>query len=89
MLEEKIKLIKEEYLWAELRDMYLRLKNENTDKHKKSRSLFAEAVNNIYNEYNLNDDDLPEYSLSGLITYNKNTATQSNTAMFSCQFFKI
>lgn len=88
-LQDKIDKIKQENLWQELRDMYLRLKNENTDKHKKSRSLFAEAVNNIYNEYNLNDDDLPEYSLSGLITYNKNTATQSNTAMFSCQFFKI
>ena len=30
MLDEKVKLIKEEDLWTELRDMYLRLKNENT-----------------------------------------------------------
>lgn len=72
MLDEKIKLIKED-LWEELRVMYLRLKNENTDKHKKSRSLFAEAVNNIYNEYNLNENNNSRNLLNDSRIYNKNS----------------
>lgn len=73
MIDKKIKLIKQEDLWAELRDMYLRLKNENTDKHKKSRSLFAEAVNNIYNEYNLNENNNSRNLQNDSHIYNKNS----------------
>lgn len=51
MLDEKIKWIKDEDLWQELREMYLKRKNSNNDINKKSRSLFAESVNNICNEY--------------------------------------
>lgn len=50
-LPEKIEWLKDEELWQEVREMYLNLKNSNEDKNKKSRSLFAEAVNNICNEY--------------------------------------
>ncbi len=51
MLDDKIEWIKHEDLWQELREMYLKRKNSNNDIHKKSRSLFAESVNNICNEY--------------------------------------
>lgn len=51
MLDEKIEWIKNEDLWQELREMYLKRKNSNNDVYKKSRALFAEAVNNICNEY--------------------------------------
>lgn len=51
MLDEKIEWIKDEDLWPELREMYLKRKNSNNDINKKSRSLFAESVNNICNEY--------------------------------------
>lgn len=51
MLDDKIEWIKYEDLWQELREMYLKRKNSNNDIHKKSRSLFAESVNNICNEY--------------------------------------
>ena len=49
-LEDKVKEIKKNGLWNQVRDMYLDLKRYNSV-NKKSRSLFAEAVNNIYNEY--------------------------------------
>ncbi len=51
MLDEKIEWIKDEDLWQELREMYLKRKKSNNDINKKSRSLFAESVNNICNEY--------------------------------------
>lgn len=51
MLDEKTEWIKDEDLWQELREMYLKRKNSNNDINKKSRSLFAESVNNICNEY--------------------------------------
>lgn len=51
MLDEKIEWIKDEDLLPELREMYLKRKNSNNDINKKSRSLFAESVNNICNEY--------------------------------------
>lgn len=51
MLVDKIEWIKDEDLWQELREMYLKRKNSNNDINKKSRSLFAESVNNICNEY--------------------------------------
>lgn len=50
-LEDKIDEIKENDLWQELRDTYLRRKNKNRDPNKKSRALFAEAVNEVYNRF--------------------------------------
>lgn len=50
-LRKKIKWLKDEGLWPEVREMYLNLKNNNHIESKKSRSLFAEAVNNLYNSY--------------------------------------
>ena len=35
-------------LWQNVRDYYLEKKNKNTNPNKKSRSLYAEAVNDIY-----------------------------------------
>ena len=51
-LYEKVDWIKDEELWNELREKYLYLKNNND---KSSRSLYAEAVNNICNEYGYYD----------------------------------
>lgn len=82
MLDEKVKLIKEEDLWTELRDMYLRLKNENTVNHKKSRSLFAEAVNNICNEYDLDEYDLPQYLLHDLHEYKR--GLKNGSSLMDC-----
>ncbi len=48
-IDEKIEVIKESGKWNDLRNLYLDKKNSNTNKNKKSRSLFAESVNNIYN----------------------------------------
>lgn len=46
--EEKIKVIKKHILWNDVRDLYLDKKNYNTDKNKKSRNLYAETINEIY-----------------------------------------
>lgn len=48
-LPKRIEWLKDEELWQEVREMYLNLKNN--IENKKSRSLFAETVNNICNEY--------------------------------------
>ena len=49
---EKVDWIKNEGLWTELRKMFLYQKNNND---KSSRSLYAEAINNICNEYGYYD----------------------------------
>lgn len=46
-LEKKIKWLKKQLLWNDVRDIYLYKKNVNTDPDKHSRSLFAEAVNEV------------------------------------------
>ena len=46
-LEKKIKWLKKKSLWNDVRDIYLYKKNVNTDPDKHSRSLFAEAVNEV------------------------------------------
>lgn len=46
-LPEKIEWIKKNGLWQQVRDVYLDKKNMNTDKNKKSRSIFAETVHQI------------------------------------------
>ncbi len=50
-LPDKIEWIKENNLWNDLRKYYLDKKNYNIDDNKHSRSLFAEAVHEIYQKY--------------------------------------
>ena len=47
-LDEKISAIKEAGLWQEVRDLYLEKKCYNEDLNKKSRSIIAETINEIY-----------------------------------------
>ena len=49
-LEEKAKWCKEKNLWQDVSDMYINLKNSNTNPNKKSQSIYAETINNICNE---------------------------------------
>lgn len=46
-LPEKIEWIKKNGLWQQVRDVYLDKKNMNTDKNKKSCSIFAETVHQV------------------------------------------
>lgn len=48
-LEEHIDLIKKHKLWGEVRELYLYKKNNNTI-GKKSRALFAETINEIFQQ---------------------------------------
>ena len=61
MLPEKIEWIKNNGLWQKVRDRYLNNKNTNSDPKKKSRSIFAETIAQIYNEnsqhYYCDDED--------------------------------
>lgn len=47
-LNKRILVIKKNKLWQEVRDVYLDKKRNNKDPNKKSRSLFAETINEIY-----------------------------------------
>lgn len=47
----KIENIKSNGLWGELREEYLKLKDNNHDSKKKSFNLFYEGLNNVYNRY--------------------------------------
>ncbi|MDC7292549.1 hypothetical protein NXH67_03345 [Butyrivibrio sp. DSM 10294] len=47
-IEEKAERIKVAKKWNEVRDVYLDKKNNNDDPHKKSRALYAEAVNEVF-----------------------------------------
>jgi hypothetical protein len=47
----KLSNLKENGLWAELREEYITLKDNNQDENKKSFTLFHEAINNVYNQY--------------------------------------
>ena len=51
MLPERIDWLKENDLWTETRQTYLRKKNTNENPDKHSRSLFAEAVNETYRKF--------------------------------------
>ena len=57
LLPERIELIKENGLWQEVRDLYIEKKNKNTDKNKKSRTIFAETINEIVTNYDLEYDE--------------------------------
>lgn len=48
---DKLSNLKANNLWQDLKIEYLKLKNNNQDKEKKSFSLFFEAINNVYNRY--------------------------------------
>jgi len=47
----KVSNLKANGLWNEVRDEYLKLKNNNRDEGKKSYNLYYEAVNNVYSKY--------------------------------------
>lgn len=49
-LSERIEYCKDNNLWQDVRDLYIEKKNNNVDKNKKSRSIFAETINEIYNQ---------------------------------------
>lgn len=51
---DKLSNLKSNGLWQELKDEYLKIKNNNQDKEKKSFSMFFEAINNVYNRYEWN-----------------------------------
>lgn len=51
-LFKKEQFISKNKLTSKLKKLYLDKKNNNTDQNKKSRSLYAEAVNEIYDKYN-------------------------------------
>lgn len=44
LLPEKVEFCKDNSLWTEVREIYIEKKNCNTDKNKKSRSIFADAI---------------------------------------------
>ena len=46
-LPAKIEWIKKHKLWQQVRDNYIDKKNANTDKNKKSRSIFAETIHQV------------------------------------------
>lgn len=48
LLENMVDEIRQNGMWNEVRKLYLYKKNTNTDSHKKSRSLYAEAVKEIF-----------------------------------------
>lgn len=50
-LEERADWLKKQKHWNEVRDLYLYLKNTNTNPDKHSRSIYAETINNLYNQY--------------------------------------
>ena len=56
MLPEKAEWIKENGYQEELRKLYLEKKNLNSDRHKHSRSLYAEAVHTICQRYGFYND---------------------------------
>ncbi len=51
---DKLSNLKANGLWQEVKDEYLKIKNNNQDREKKSFSLFFEAINNVYNRYDWN-----------------------------------
>lgn len=48
VLPDKVKWLKEKDLWTDVKNTYLNKKNRNENPHKKSRSIFVEAVNEVY-----------------------------------------
>lgn len=48
---KKTNKLKKQGKWTEVRNEYLRMKNENKDKNKKSRHIYEEVINNLYKKY--------------------------------------
>lgn len=69
-LPDDLDTIKEYGLWNEFKNKYLQLKNANDIPEKKSRSILAEAVNCIFNEYqdvfSEDAEELKPLSVTGL-----------------------
>lgn len=55
MLPDKIEFLKRNDAWTELREHYLYKKNRNRDPNKHSRTIFAEAVNEMCQKYGYYD----------------------------------
>lgn len=55
-LPKKIKFLKDNGLWNELKDYYLDKKNTNTDPDKHSRSIFAESVKEVCDKNGYEDN---------------------------------
>ena len=55
LLDEKAEWIKDNKLWQDVRDLYLYKKNHNNDKHKHSRSIYAETIHEICQKYGYYD----------------------------------
>lgn len=49
--ESKSNWLKSHNYWNEVKIVYLKMKNNNTNPYKQSRSLYAETINNLYNKY--------------------------------------
>jgi hypothetical protein len=50
-LPVKVKWCKDKNHWTEVRSRYIENKNNNGDKNKHSSAIYAETVNQVYNEY--------------------------------------
>lgn len=51
LLDEKAKWIKDNGYWQDVRDLYIFKKNHNNDHHKHSRSIYAETIHEICQQY--------------------------------------
>ena len=51
LLDERADWIKNNEYWQEMRDLYLDKKNHNSDQHKYSRSIYAEAIHETCQKY--------------------------------------
>lgn len=51
LLGEKEEWIKDSGYWQKARDLYIDKKNHNTDRHKHSRSIYAETIHEICQKY--------------------------------------
>ncbi len=75
-LSRKEVWLKEEGLWMDVRDIYLEKKRKNLDLNKKSRSLYAEAINEVYNKMNKETD-----------IHNKKIVSNSTTGYYIINIF--
>ena len=51
-LEIRAEWIRKNGFWNDVRDNYLAKKNSNDDPKKRSRSIYAETINETYKRYN-------------------------------------
>ncbi|MBQ4073117.1 MAG: hypothetical protein IJD50_05325 [Clostridia bacterium] len=55
-IKEKVEEIKKNGFWQKVRDLYIEKKNNNNNPNKKSRSIFAEVISEVYMKYIEKDD---------------------------------